>query len=62
MNWLIAGSVVFAKENFSKGDFLLEIKGNLVSEEMGATLKKKYEEEGVESYLYFFRLEGTVHW
>ena len=53
MSLNFSGKGTFAKENFEKGDFLLEYRGELISKEEGEHRQEVYQdEEG--SFLFFF--------
>ncbi|KAJ8043799.1 N-lysine methyltransferase KMT5A-A [Holothuria leucospilota] len=52
------GSGVFCEKTFSKGDFLLEYRGELISGEEGTERDKNYPDTKG-SFLYFFQHEGN---
>ncbi|XP_071823694.1 uncharacterized protein [Apostichopus japonicus] len=53
------GSGVFCEKRFKKGDFLLEYRGELISQEEGEHREANYPEE-VGSFLYFFCHNGKT--
>ena len=52
---LSVGFGVFTTKPFSKGSFLLEYAGDLVSEEEGEKRHEEYGTRGLGSFLYFFQ-------
>ena len=65
INWLgiilFLGRGVFTTKKFSKGDFLLEYKGELVSEDEGYQREDLYETE-LGSFLFFFKNGSKCLW
>ena len=52
---------MFTAKSFSKGDFLLEYKGELVSENEGYQREESYEAE-LGSFLFFFKDGSKSLW
>jgi hypothetical protein len=52
---------VFTTKKFSKGDFLLEYKGELVPEDEGYRREESYEPE-LGSFLFFFKDGSKCLW
>jgi SET domain-containing protein len=57
----ILGRGVFAKQWFQKGSFLLEYKGELISEEEGCHREEKYDDE-LGSFIFFFKMGSKTMW
>ena len=59
----ISGEGVFATKPFSKGNFLLEYKGDLITRVKHARqLEKESEKEGQGSFMYFFKYRDKSCW
>ncbi|XP_028417446.1 histone-lysine N-methyltransferase set-1-like [Dendronephthya gigantea] len=55
------GRGVFTTKTFSKGDFLLEYKGELISQEEGYIREKNYPDD-LGSFLFFFQQGNASLW
>jgi SET domain-containing protein len=55
------GRGVFTKNEISRGDFLLEYRGELINEEEGQKRERNYDEE-FGSFMYFFQYMGKKLW
>ena len=53
---------VFAQKSFEKGDFLLEYRGEVLSEEMAQKREETHKREGKGSYMYYFKYNGKNIW
>jgi histone-lysine N-methyltransferase SETD8 len=57
----ISGKGVFALRDFSKGEFLLEYDGELLSYKEGARRMKEYD-ENIGSFIYLFTFKDKKFW
>lgn len=55
------GRGVFATEYFSKGSYLLEYKGELLTEEEGVKREQEYN-ESLGSFIFFFKSGAKTMW
>ena len=56
------GYGVFACLKFSKGDFLLEYRGELLEEELAKLMYNSPDTEGRDTYQYFFVQDLQIMW
>ena len=55
------GKGVFATKMFKKGSFLLEYKGELISQEEGERREEEYD-ESLGSFIFFFKMGRKTMW
>jgi hypothetical protein len=53
---------VFTDESFGKGDFLLEYKGDLISENEAFSRELEYANDNLGCFMYYFCHEGQQLW
>jgi len=59
---MISGDGVFTTQEFSRGDFLLEYKGDLINYDEAQRREKEYADADLGSFLYFFKYKGKNLW
>ena len=59
---VLLGSGVFAEKAFTKGSFLLEYRGELISKQNGEEREEAYKKERRGCFLYFFKSGSRNLW
>jgi len=59
--FIIAGYGV-AKQEFNKGDFIMEYRGDLINSEEAVKRESLYEKSGAGCFMYYFVHSGKTMW
>jgi len=57
-----AGYGVVADQEFKKGDFIVEYRGDLITSEEAARREAEYETEDMGCFMYYFVHKGKTMW